>query len=520
MSLVLIDAMKLACQFANKESNLFEPVDIMLMDTTYFMIGRNGSGKSTLAKLLAEPSSVVKHFGRVGYLSQGLDDFEGSVAEKLKVHIYLDALRRIEHGGIDSEDFTLLDGNWDIEVKLKKDLTAYGLSQSILYAPYAQLSGGQRTRLSLLALHRRQCDFYILDEPSNHLDFSGRQWLLIWIKAHPACLIITHDLLLLKQSVVILELSSHGIHTYRGGWQDYLASKKQLVLGAERQVLQTERKLKESLKSKQHSQEKLQAKQNAAQKGRAKTNQSKLILDKQKATSEATGGRLATLSQQRVVSASLANADAKKILEQIKPQAFIVSPIETDKKKTLSVTNVIMPYGQKAPISFQLSFGERLWVLGDNGSGKSSLLKIIQGQIKPISGEILRSSSVALLDQHFSFLDNKASAVDNFERLSPGLTQEYYRTILAQLRLRREAALQAVNSLSGGETIKLALACLFSGKFSPALLLLDEPDNHLDLESKALLIETLKQYQGTMVIISHDEDFVSSIGTVNQLKLG
>lgn len=180
---------------------------------------------------------------------------------------------------------------------------------------------------------------------------------------------------------------------------------------------------------------------------------------------------------------------------------------------------LLLPYGQKTPLSFNLPFGEHLWICGDNGKGKSSLFKVLMGNLAPLSGEISSTNNIAMLDQHFSLLDKNTSAVDNFERLSPGLPKERYRTLLAQIRLRREAALQSVNSLSGGEKLKLALACIFSGNRSPALLLLDEPDNHLDLDSKALLINALKQYQGSMLIVSHDEAFIKAIGVKNKLTL-
>ena len=519
MSQVAIEASRLSCDFASQTNSLFEDISLILTDSTYFLIGRNGSGKSTLAAMLAQPSVEVKHFCRVGYLPQGLDAFDGTVAQKLEVDQQLLALKNIEQGSVDNHDFTLAENNWDLPVVLEKQLTAYGLPSDILAMPYSSLSGGERTRLSLLALHRQGNDFNILDEPSNHLDAKGRQWLLSWVKLHPACLIISHDTLLLHQSKVILELSGHGLKTYRGGWEDYLSSKKVMEVSAERQVAQTEKDLKETKRSKQKSLEKLNAKSAQGSNKRVSSNQSKIILDKQKEKSEATGARLATIAQQQLSSASQMHSEAKEALEIIKPQAFIVGPVEEGKKKSLIVEQLCLPYCQQGPISFNLPFGDHLWLRGDNGVGKSTLFKILLGSVKPISGSIISTTSIAMLDQHFSFLDENSSAADNFERLSPGLPKDQYRTLLAQIRLRREAALQPVKSLSGGERLKLALSCIFSGGKSPALLLLDEPDNHLDLESKALLIGALKQYQGSMIIISHDAEFVDGIGIQNQLTL-
>lgn len=519
MSRVMIEASNLTCQLARQSLNLFTDLRLILSNTSYFLIGRNGCGKSILAALLAKPSKQVKHFGSVGYLPQGLDPFNGSVAKKLGIEKYLVALNRIEKGLGGAIDLSLLEGKWDIKLLIEKELQAYGLAKDILNVPFNQLSGGEQTRLALLALHREKHDFYILDEPSNHLDGKGRQYLLAWIKSHPAYLVISHDLLLLQQSKIILELTGLGLNIYRGGWEDYLSSKKQLELSIERRIIQTEKVHQENLKAKQSSQEKLEAKRSAGSKSRVHSNQSKLILNKKKEQSESTNKRMSILNQHRLAHSAEDYRQAKEALEIIKPQAFIMSDIADKKKKSLIVEDLVLPYGQRAPISFSLPFGQHLWVCGDNGTGKSTLFKVIMRILQPLSGYISSTSRIAMLDQHFSFLDRKASALDNFERLSPGCSHDRYRTILAQLRLRREAALRPVKTLSGGERLKLALACIFSGRESPALLLLDEPDNHLDLESKTLLISTLKQYQGSLLIICHDDVFIQSIGCYRKLSM-
>ncbi len=520
MNKSIIEAKDLSFHPAQKPLPLYSNLNITLLsNTTYFLIGDNGCGKSTLGKELATISINVHHHGIVGYLSQELTPFVGTVAEKLNIAHLLQALERMENGEVLTNDFELLENNWDFKSIIKKQLVAYNLPSLILGEPYTSLSGGMRTRINLLALERQACDFYILDEPSNHLDTKGRLWLMDWVRTHSSCFIITHDLMLLEKSKNIFELDSQGLHFYGGSWQDYLSSKKQHETAVERKVLQAEQILREQHRAKQTSQEALQSKQNKAQKKRGKANQSKLILNKKKATSEAASGRLSNLHNKRINDAKASLSHAQQELHDIKPQAFRVSKVESQNKRSLILSEIVLPYVNRPTISLQLAFGEHLWLSGDNGSGKSTLLKVIQGELEPQSGKLIKPNKVTLLDQHFCFLNHDESVLDNFTRLSPGLGESEYRTILAQLRMRRESALQKVSTLSGGECLKLALACVFSGISSPPLLLLDEPDNHLDLSSKKLLAHALKQYEGSIIIVSHDTSFINAIGVSRKFSL-
>jgi len=516
---VRIEAYNLCCSYPQQENELLQNLNLTLKAQIYFLVGANGIGKSTLARLLSTPGGNVKHFGKIGYLEQSEDTFEGTVAEKLCIQSYRSALQRIERGEIHEKDFKLLENNWDIEFELKKQLSEYGLPDHILDWPYQLLSGGQRTRLNLLALHRQDCDFYILDEPTNHLDQKGRQWLLRWIKHHKACFIISHDLSLLQTSDVIWELTAQGIQAYHGGWRDYQMSKQQSKLYNERKLKETQKELKEAKRHKQRNNEKMQSKQSAGQKNSAKGGQSKLVINKKKETSEATKSRETQLHKARVRDANQAYQNAKAAIDKTKPQDFVVSPVDEKKKSSLIMSEVTIPHVDRLTISYHLPFGERLWIKGDNGSGKSTLLKVINGTLESVNGYVKGPHYSLLLDQHFTFLDENISVLQNFKAMAPGLSNDYYRTVLARIGFRNQMAHQPVSTLSGGEKLKLALACLFSGQYAPSLLLLDEPDNHLDLESKNLLTETLKRYEGSIILVSHDEAFVSSLNVNYSLEL-
>ncbi len=209
-------------------------------------------------------------------------------------------------------------------------------------------------------------------------------------------------MLLLKQAQEILELSSFGIKHYRGGWQDYLASKEQHLQGATKTLEKSEKILKADLRSKQKNKEKLNSKASQGKKSRNDGSQTKLILNKQKEQSETTASQQTGNADKKIIEAKEKNRLAQQELEVIKPQAFIVSQISRLHCQTLILQDLRSPYGFAPAISLQLQFGDRLWIQGDNGSGKTSLLNLISGTLKPLSGQISGNKNIGLLAQHFN----------------------------------------------------------------------------------------------------------------------
>lgn len=175
---------------------------------------------------------------------------------------------------------------------------------------------------------------------------------------------------------------------------------------------------------------------------------------------------------------------------------------------------MVLPYLTTAqpPVSLTVNSGQRIAITGANGSGKSTLLAVVMGQLQPVSGEVsTRRGKLALLDQHCSLLDNSQSAIDNLQRLVPGWELHRCHTALAQLRLTPQQAQIPVSQLSGGERMKVAIASLLGGPKGPDLLVLDEPDNHLDLDTLAILEQALNQYTGALMVVSHAKDFIDAL---------
>ena len=290
-------------------------------------------------------------------------------------------------------------------------------------------------------------------------------------------------------------------------------------MGAQREAAQTKKELQQAKRDQQMAQEKTEQRQSRGKNQRKDSNQSKIILDRELGRSEATQSRKAKLHDDRTKNAADQAASAKAQLEIIEPLAIVTAPPEAASNLLLHLSNIVLPFVATAPISLIVNKGERIAITGKNGSGKSTLLKVISGQLEAEQGEIAVTESYRLMDQHFSFLDKELSALDNFRQQSPGWTEDLYRTRLAQLRIKGDAAIKPAHTLSGGEQLKVALACLFCGSTAPALLLLDEPDNHLDIESKDLLQQALHDYTGAIILVSHDAKFIEAIGNTEYIIL-
>ncbi|CDG20345.1 putative ATPase component of ABC transporters with duplicated ATPase domains [Xenorhabdus poinarii G6] len=520
----LIEARKMTYQFPGESMPLFSGIDMFINAEQHALIGRNGVGKSWLASILAQQirptEGSVKHFCDVGYLSQGLTPFAGNVAEILGLSKIMAANERVLAGQGDEADFDVMAGNWDWQFHTESLLAEGELSLSVLNQPFCSLSGGEQTRIRLLMLKRQGAGFMILDEPNNHLDRQGRLWLARWLSTfNGGVLLVTHDTQLLQHASVVYELSGSGLSRSIGGWETWLESKEQLRLGIQREVDQTRKNRQEALRDKQKECEKNSQKLSQNKQWREKANQSKLMLDYALGRSEATLSRQAKHHEERIQRRTSLATDARKKLEIIDPLSIVVATPQAATAPLLHLQDVVLPFGSASPINLTINNSDRFAITGKNGSGKSTLLKVMVGSLTPKHGTCQITSSHRLMDQHFSFLDNNQSALHNFQLQSPGWTEDRYRTRLAQLRIRGDEALKPVGYLSGGEQLKVALACLFCGPFAPALLLLDEPDNHLDIESRELLQKALHDYTGAMVLISHDDQFIENVGNMQQLVL-
>jgi ATPase subunit of ABC transporter with duplicated ATPase domains len=494
------------------------------------LVGRNGAGKSVLALLMAgelTPSvGRIVHGGSAHYLSQQISQ-EGTVATLAGVQPVLAALARIESGSADPADFDAVGEQWDMRERLQSELDRSGLSHLRRDTPAATLSGGEAMRVSLIAAWLSSATFLILDEPSNHLDRANRLALQAQLQRWPhGLLVISHDRELLEQMVRIVELSPLGIRSYGGGYSFYAECKRAESESAQRQLDQrkVERKREtQAMREQQERQDRRMAK--GASDGRD-SNQAKILLGGQKNRAQGTAGKLRQqhAAQQDLLSQRVQDA-AQQIASDvaISMHASAATQVQAGRwQRMAELEAVTPPYAAAcAPlINLTITGQQRIAMVGPNGCGKSTLLNMLAGQLAPHAGRCEVRARTAYLDQQLGGLSPQRSAIAHLLDVNCEAGEASLRTRLAQMGLDAQLAAAPVETLSGGERLKVALACALYAHPPAQLLLLDEPSNHLDLASLEALEAMLRQYQGALLVVSHDESFLQALHLTHRLEAG
>jgi len=506
---------------------LFQDLNEVFDQRRTGLVGRNGAGKSVLARLmageLAPSSGRIAPGGTVHYLSQQITQ-EGTVAALAGVQPVLAALTRIENGSADPADFDAVGERWDMRERLQSELDRHGLPHLRPDTPAASLSGGEAMRVSLIAAWLSSASFLILDEPSNHLDRANRLALQAQLQRWPhGLLVVSHDRELLEQMERIIELSPLGLRSYGGGYSFYAECKRAESESAQR--LLDQRKLERKretavMREQQERQERRLVK--GASDGRD-ANQAKILLGGQKNRAQGTAGKL---RQQQAAQQELLLQRVREAAQQVAPDTAIAmhalagaQPVRT---RAAELQDVVLPYVPPVTrsISLAITGQQRIGVTGQNGCGKSTLLRLLAGQLAPLSGCCAVPVRTAYLDQQLAQLTPQRSAIQHLLAANQEAGESALRTHLAQMGLDAQRVAAPVESLCGGERLKVALACALYAHPPAQLLLLDEPSNHLDLASLEALEAMLRQYQGALMVVSHDETFMQALHLTYRLHAG
>lgn len=480
------------------------------------LIGVNGCGKTTLLRILTgkelpdrstEKDGIVSFASKtsVGYLEQmsGLDR-ESTVIEEMKsvfshLDSVMDKMKELEHEMKESadvsdeisEEYSRLSAYYEAndgyttDVKIKTVLNGMGFDESVYDRVISGFSGGEKTRLAIAKLLLEEPNLLILDEPTNHLDFKTVLWLEDYLKDYKgALLIVSHDRYFLDKVVTSVCEIEHGQLTrYKGNYTAFTGLKKDSV---KRQQREYEAQQKEIAKLEDYiAKNKVRASTAASAKSREKALERMELIEKP------------------VIAA---NRSDIKFEYKVQPPFDILDVKDIDIKVGKGSSERVLA----EHISFEIKRGEKLGIIGDNGIGKSTLLKILQG-MQPHSGRIRWASNVKIsyFEQESANLDPDNTVIDELHRHYPLLTDLDIRSLLGSVGIKGENVFKETGVISGGERAKVCFALMMLEKGN--VLILDEPTNHLDLDSKEAIENALDAFDGTVIFVSHDRYLLNKI---------
>lgn len=498
------------------------------------LTGNNGCGKSTLMRILAGealPGTGSVHCsGHLYYVPQHFGQYDGrTVAQVLGIDRKLTALHAILNGDVAEEHFARLDDDWNIEERTQAVLHAWHLNGISLLRPLEGLSGGEKTRLFLAGMELKEPDTLLLDEPTNHLDTAGRKRLYDFVhRTSATVLVISHDRTLLNLLPAICELSRNGLACY-GGNYDFYKEQKEVHRNALQQQLEEKEKALRLARKTAREMEERKARQNTrGEKASIKKGIPRILLGGLKNHAENSSSKLSNVHAEKTDKIQQEITNLKGSLPQTNKLKidFNASALHIG-KILVTAQNINFHYPDSntnlwtVPLSFQLRSGNRFCIKGDNGSGKTTLLKLITGELTPTGGTIERADFTYIyLDQEYSLIQNEYTVSEQAEAFNlRHLPEHETKTILNRYLFPQDVWNKPCSKLSGGEKMRLAFCCLMIADNTPDLFILDEPTNNLDIESIEIITATIRNYQGTVLAVSHDRDFLKETGIEQEIKL-
>ncbi len=492
------------------------------------LVGRNGVGKTTLLRLilgeLSPSAGAVGVGGRIAVLRQQAQPPPAAcLADLLGVAPALVRLARIEAGEGSEHDLEAAD--WGLPPRIDAALAEMGLADVALNRPAETLSGGQATRAALAALLIAEPDFILMDEPTNNLDAEGRAAVAAMLERwRGGALAVSHDRTLLRRMDRIVELTGLGAVVYGGSYDLYAQRKAEAEAAAQRDLDHAQQAMARTERDIQVARERKARADAAGHRSRARNDMPKIMLNARAERAENTGERLNRLAERQRAEAERDLADAEARIERVRRLAFALPPSDLpDGKLALAFEAVDFAWPDGAPVlsdvSLRLVGPERLALTGPNGAGKTTLIRLATGDLEPTAGRVRRGVPAALLDQRASLLRDDETLLANFRRLNPAADDNAAHAALARFVFRNVTALKPAGALSGGERLRAALACALMAARPPQLIILDEPTNHLDLDSIAAVEAALSAYDGALLVVSHDRDFLAAIGVERELSL-
>ena len=496
--------------------------DVILSDVSFHIndnekaaiVGVNGSGKSTLLKIIMDKLSadngevIIKKDATIGYLAQNqeyesdktiIDEMHTAKPEIPALENIMNSLseqmNHAEGNKLDSlikqydnarHKFEQL-GGYSYESELTGVIKGLGFTEADFDKPVASLSGGEKTRVALAKMLLQNPELIILDEPTNHLDLNAIHWLEGYLASYKgAVLIVAHDRYFLDKIVTkVIELRQTKCIVYNGNYTDYSHKKQAMLDTLMKQYLNQQAEIK-------HQEE---------------------VIAKLKSFNREKSIKRAE-SREKMLN-KIERLD-KPVEENTKMKLMFTPRIQSG-NDVLTVKGLSKSFGEHVlfeNIDFEIKRGDHVAIIGDNGTGKTTILKILNSIVEPTSVETLRFGTnvqIAYYDQEHQVLDMDKTLFDEIQDTYPHMTNTEVRNLLAAFLFTEDDVFKQIKNLSGGEKGRVSLAKLMLSDAN--FLLLDEPTNHLDIDSKEILEHAINNFDGTVLYVSHDRYFINTTAT-------
>lgn len=485
---------------------VFDGIDAIFGAERIGLVGRNGAGKSTLLRILTgeltPQRGSVTVSGTLAYLPQSLPLWTGAPVDRiLGIDDVRKALHRIESGDADPADFDIVGDRWDIEELALGWLGRVGLGEIGLDRTVGTLSGGQAILLGVVAQLLAQPRVLLLDEPTNNLDADSRNRLYGIVEQFTGTLVvISHDRELLDRMDTIAEIRNGALRLFGGNFTAYeeiVEAEQEAARAAVRDAKADVRKQSRELID---TRIKLDRRVRYGKKMEAQKREPKIVMGNRKRAAQVSAGKLRNQHIEKL-------DDAKTDLDAAERM------LRDDKEIRVELPGTRLYPGQDVVEldGLRVTGPERIALTGRNGSGKTTLLNAIVATGPKVAWR--------MLPQRLDIFDESLTVFENVAAQAPHALPEQIRGQLARFLFTGSDADVAAAALSGGERLRAAMAMVLLAEPAPKLLLLDEPTNNLDLPSLAHLTEALAAFEGALIVVSHDDRFLSEIGVSRRVPV-
>ena len=486
------------------------------------VVGVNGAGKTTLFKIILKEErldggKVTTNKKKIGYLPQEISfqdqdtivlDYLSSARPIEKLENKLNTIYEKLPNASEKEQTKLLHQaetiqneldslhQYSAEDELLSIIDNMKIESDLLEMKVGNLSGGQKSKIAFARLLYENADILLLDEPTNHLDMKAKDFITNYLKNyHGMVLVISHDIDFLNEVItktMFINKVTHKIKIYKGNYTEF----KRLYAS---EMIQKELRIKEQEREIKHLQEVVK-----------KAEQASATNHKLKKMGE---------SRRKMLEKKLGELETRE--QTYKTVTMKVDPLERSGKIPLEVNHLTFHYPNKKDLyrnlSFQMARGEKFLIVGENGVGKSTLLKLVMKELNPIQGEITYGyhASIAYYAQELEILEEEKTILENID--NPNYNDQELRTFLGNFLFSNDDVFKKVKVLSPGEKARVALCKILIQRAN--IIILDEPTNHFDSETQKVIGENFKNYTGTLIMVSHNPSFVEQVGVTRMLVL-